>query len=196
MVWALAIAALLFAATVGAIVYVYGLPTAITSLLSRNITEPTSEDYAAYSAFVDDFFSSKRPGAEQFIGHDVYIASETLEMKNPGSLLPLDVAALGPSDMGEDFFRQNGHTWQLQPRFHTRMRIRVDNETSRSAGSYQDQPPCVLQLSRIGFNRRRSLALIYYSYRCSALCCSSGWVVLQKAEGNWHIKQFGAGFIY
>jgi hypothetical protein len=189
---------LLVAAGGGAVVYVCGLPPSITPLLNRNVTEPTSEDYDAYSAFVDDFYSSKRPGAELFQDAVIYVESETLQMGNSGSILPLEVAVLGPNDMGENFFRQNTRTWRLQPRFHTKLRILAGGEASRHVGSAHGQLPgsCMLQLSRIGFNRQKTLALLYYDYRCSPLCCSSGWVVLQKTEGNWHIKQFGAGVIY
>jgi hypothetical protein len=190
LVWALALVTSLFAVIVVAVVYLYGLPPVIASLLNRTVREPGSEDYAVYSAFVDGFFSSNSPsrGGES-IGQDgvAYVASETRQMKNPGSILPLDVAALGPSDMGEDFFRQNAQTWHLQPRFHTRSRVLLVGGQTVSG---------VLRLSRIGLNRRGTLALLHYSYRCGELCSRSGWVVLHRTEGHWRIEQFGSGVIY
>jgi hypothetical protein len=187
--WALALVSSLFALTVVAVVYVFGLPQVVASLLNRTVEEPATEEYAVYSAFVDGFFSSDRPGAGRSIGRDsvVYIASETLQMKNPGSILPLDVAVLGPNDMGEDFFRQNAQPWHLQPRFHARSRVLLIGG---------ERAPGVLRLSRIGLNRRGTLALLHYSYRCGWLCGQSGWVVLHKAEGSWRIEQFGSGAIY
>jgi hypothetical protein len=229
LVWALAIATLLVAVTVAALMYVYGVPPVITSLLDRTVTEASSEDYAAYSAFVESFFSSSQPfRADQSIGRDnvVYIVDETLLMRSPGSILPLDVAALGPSDMGEDFFRQNARTWRLEPHFHARSRLLLvgremvqraawsgakelyeepkKGEESKwllhasPAGPFPDDPSVsgVLQVSRIGFNRRGTLALLYYSYRCGFLCGQSGWVVLHRTDGNWRVEQFGLGVVY
>lgn len=117
---------LLVVATAVAI-YLYG-PPFITSFLHRPVTEPTPEDYAVYSAFVDGFFSSNQPfKADQSVGLNnvVYVVGETEPMRHPDSILPLDVAALGPEDMGEDFFRQNAHSWPLEPRFHTALRISI-----------------------------------------------------------------------
>ncbi|SRR5258708_2451595 len=198
LIWASVIATPLFAATVACVVYVYGLPPVITSLLNRSVTEPASEEYAAYSAFVDDFFLSDRPfqiDRRVIQGSVVCIVGETEQMRSPGSILPLDVATLGPNEMGEDFFRQNAQTWRLHPNFHTRLRVSLVD--SDAAGAIPDNPQVcgVLQLSRAGFNRRGTLALLYYSYRCGLLCGQSGWVVLQKTQGIWRIKEFGSGRI-
>jgi hypothetical protein len=226
LVWGLAIAMPILAATVAVLVYLYGLPPVIASLLNRTVAEATSEDYAAYSAFVDGFFSSRQPfRADQSISQQrvIYIVDETIQMRSPGSILPLNVAALGPNDMGEDFFRQSARTWRLQPHFQTRLRVLlVGKEMARRAawsgieessgepkkgeenlavphagpsGPFPDDPLVsgVLQLSRAGFNRRGTLALLYYSYVCGDLCGRSGWVVLNKSDGKWHIKEFGPG---
>jgi hypothetical protein len=189
LVWTLALVTSLFAVTVVTVMYVYGLPTVVASLLNRNVQEPAAEDYAVYSAFADGLFSSNQPGVDRHISQNsvVYIASETRPMKNPGSILPLDVAVLGPNDMGEDFFRQNAQAWRLQPRFHARQRVSLVG-----GGPIYG----VLRLSRIGFNRRGILALLQYSYRCGELCGQSGWVVLHKTEGNWRIEQFGSRIVY
>jgi hypothetical protein len=229
LVWALAVTTALLTVTVAAIMYVYGLPPGIASLFSRAVAEPTPEDYAVYSAFVDGFFSSNQPfRADQSINQDnvVYIVGETRQMRSPGSVLPLDVIALGPNDMGEDFFRQNTQAWHLQPRFHTRLKVLLVGGDmvhrarlfgmeelfeqpkkgealkwlphASPAGPFPDDPRVsgVLQLSRAGFNRRGTLALLNYSYRCGVLCGQSGWVVLQAAGGTWCIKQFGSGVVY
>ena len=228
LVWAMAATTALVAVIVVAIVYLCGLPPA-ASLLRRPVAEPTPEDYAVYSAFVDGFFSSNQPfRADQSISQDnvVYIVGETRQMRSPGSILPLEVVALGPNDMGDDFFRQNTHTWLLQPRFHTKLRVVLVGSDmahraasfgteelfeqpkkgeelkwlpqASPAGPFPDNPRVsgVLQLSRAGFNWRGTQALLNYSYRCGVLCGQSGWVVLQGAGGDWRIKQFGSGVVY
>src|SRR5215831_1020498 len=126
-VWVLVTrAAPLFAASL-AMIYLYGVPF-VTSLLHRPVTEPGAEDYAVYSGFVEGFFSSSQPfKPDQSVSPDsvVYAVGETLPIRNVDSMLPLEVAALGPEDMGEDLFRQNAHSWLLQPRFRARSRISI-----------------------------------------------------------------------
>lgn len=207
--------------------YLYG-PPLLTSFFHRPVTEPTSEDYAVYSAFVDGFFSSSQPfKADQSMGVDsaVYVVGETSPMRHADSLLPLDVAALGPEDMGEDFFRQNTQSWLLEPRFNTTLRVSIVGRVmahraawagaeklferpegdavkwlphASPTGPFPETPRVsgVLQLSRAGFNRRRTLALLHYTYRCGVLCGQSGWVVLHKAGGSWRIEQFGSAVVY
>jgi hypothetical protein len=66
------------------------------------------------------------------------------------------------------------------------------------AGTFPEAPHVsgVLQLSRVGFNRQKTLALLYYSYHCGVLCGQSGWVALHKVEGKWRIEQFGTSRVY
>jgi hypothetical protein len=220
-------AALLLAATV-ATIYLCA-PPVITAVLHRPVTELGAEDYAVYSGFVEGFLSSNQPfKADQSISPDsaVYVVGETLPIRNADSILPLDVAVLGPEEMGEDFFRQNARSWLLQPRFHISRRISIVGRDMlhRAAwagaeelfdrpekgderkwlphtslrGPLTEAPSVsgVLQLSRVGFNRRKTLALLYYSYRCGVLCGQSGWVVLHKAGGSWQIEKFGRGAVY
>jgi hypothetical protein len=226
LVWTLAVAALL---ALIAAACVYRPPPTIASWFNRAVAEPRAADYAVYSAVVDGFFSSNQPFREdQTIRPDsvVYIERETQQMRSSGSVLPLEVVALGPNDMGEDFFRQNTQTWPLHPRFHTKLRVvlvgsdmahraasfgmeelfeqpKKGEELKRLApaspsGPFPDNPRVsgVLQLSRAGFNWSGTLAILNYSYRCGVLCGQSGWVVLQRTGGNWRIKQFGSGVVY
>ena len=90
---------------------------------------PSSEDYAAYSGFVDDFFSSRQPfRADQSLSPDnvVLITAETSTMKNTSDpILPLEVAALGPEDMGQDFFCQNAKSWHLEAQFRSQLKCAV-----------------------------------------------------------------------
>jgi hypothetical protein len=201
-------------------VYVYALPPTVAA--------PSSDEYAVYSAFVDGFVFSDQPvRVDTRIALDgvVYVVDETLPIKNPGSILPLEIAALGPNDMGEDFFRENNLAWRLQPRFHARVRVSLvgasaargialsakgpadpsaqsrEPKSAPNAGpavAFSDELaiPGVLRLSRAGFNRSGTLALVYYSYRCGALCGQSGLAVLEKTGGQWHVQHFGSGGIY
>ena len=196
----------------------------------RPLVPPTSEDYAAYSAFVNDFFSSKQPfRADQSIGPNniVLLVSETLTIKNPSDpILPLGVVALGPEDMGVDFFRQNAKSWQLEARFLTHLKCivvdkhmlyRAANAGSEELGdltkkgdegkwlphasptgpfSENPQVSGVLQFSRLGFDHSRNRCLVYYYYRCGVLCGQSGWAALCRIRGEWKLDEMGGGAVY
>ena len=197
---------------------------------NRPIVGPSSEDYGAYSAFVDDFFSSRQPfRADQSISPDniVFVVAETATMKNTAApILPLRVAALGPGDMGQDFFRQNSKSWPLESRFHSHLACAVvdkqmlhragvsgmgalfappkNGDASKwlphgnPAGPFPENPRVsgVLQLSRVGFDHTRTRGLVYYDYICGVLCGQSGWATLRKVHGEWKLDEMGPGVVY
>jgi hypothetical protein len=125
---------------VGVVLYSRGMLPILPFWWQRPITEPSSEEYAAYSGFVDDFFSSNQPfRSDQSISTDniVFIAAETLTTRNASDpILPLQVAALGSEDTGQDFLRQNARSWRLEPRFRTHLKCEVvDKEMAHRAAS-------------------------------------------------------------
>ena len=190
----------------------------------------SSEDYAAYSGFVDDFFSSRQPfRADQSLSPDnvVLITAETSTMKNTSDpILPLEVAALGPEDMGQDFFRQNATSWHLEAQFRSHLKCAVvENRMLHRAamsgveelfappnkvdagkwlphanpsGPFPENPKVsgVLGLSRIGFDHTRTRGLVYYDYRCGVLCGQSGWARLRKVHVEWKLDEMGSGVVY
>jgi hypothetical protein len=226
----------LFAATttvalvVGLVLYSRGLLPIHPFWWQRPVMALSSEDYAAYSGFVDDFFSSRQPfRADQSISPDniVYIAAETLTMKNTSDpILPLEVAALGPEDMGEDFFRQNAKSWPLEARLCTELKFDVVDKQmlhhaaksgseelfappkkgdagkwlphASPAGPFPASPKVsgVLQLSRIGLDHTRTHGIVYYVYICGGLCGQSGWATLRKVHGAWKLDEMGGGVVY
>lgn len=207
--WILIAAGLVAISSSSAFFYVYGLPSAIKSLLSRRVSSLSTVDYAVYAAFLDEFFSADEPfwGGNYISGNTLNIAVETRPTGSPPSILPLEVVALGPDEMAEDLFRQNSQTWQLRPYFHTKFKVLlVSKGMLRSARMFRPKPnektptdmpdSGVLELSRVGFDRKGTCALLYFNFRCGWLCGRSGWVVLNKQAGNWRIKQFGPGAIY
>jgi hypothetical protein len=226
----------LFAATstvalvVGLVLYSRGLLPMHPFWWERPVTAPSSEDYAAYSGFVDDFFSSRQPfRADQSISRDniVFVASQTTTMKNTSDpILPLEVAALGPEDMGQDFFRQNATSWRLDIEFRSHLKcIVVEGRMLHRAamsgmeelfeppkkgdagkwlphasptGPFPENPKVsgVLALSRIGFDHTRTRGLLFYVYRCGLLCGQSGWATIRKVHGEWKLDEMGGTIVY
>jgi hypothetical protein len=44
-------------------------------------------------------------------------------------------------------------------------------------------------LSRVGFSKDKTLALVYYTYSCGGLCGQGQYVLLRKREGQWKIEK-------
>ena len=118
----LAIAGGLFLLT-GIALYLYGGLPLFIKLANRPVSEPTAEEYAVYSAFIDNFFASNQPFRldEQITSESiVYIEDRTPAVENRLSLPPvLGVNAFGPD---YDFDQQNARSWPLSPRFRTHMK--------------------------------------------------------------------------
>ena len=229
LVWLLVVATTVFLAF-GFVLYSRGELPIHPFWWQRPVVAPSFEDYAAYSGFVDDFFSSRQPfRADQSISPDnvVFIAAETSTMKNTADpILPLQVAALGPEDMGQDFFRQNAKAWHLEEQFRSYLKCAVVDKRmlhraamsgseelfappkkgdagkwlphASPAGPFPENPKVsgVLQLSRIGFDHTRTRGLVYYDYRCSMLYNQSGWATLREVHGAWRLDEMGGGVIY
>jgi hypothetical protein len=219
-------------ATAGLFSYLYGNgPDGMLNLLFRRpVSEPTTEEYAVYSAFLDKFFSSDQPfRADQTIGPNnvIFVVGETVRMENESApLLPLQVAALGSADAGDDFFRQNTRAWPLKPRFRADVKWRLVNRDlmvraswangeklfappgevppgywlphqSRD-GPFPDQPAVsgVIEMTRIGMDYKHRAAILYYNYRCGILCGQSGWAAIHKIKGAWRADYFGSSIVY
>jgi len=197
-----ALVGLLLLAAIGlAVVNSYIPLPLISRVLSRPATDLSERDYAVYSGFVDGFFFSQTSPNGAFRNNPrgpdntVLVADQTLQvMDGSHDYLPLYVAALGPPEMGYDFFRQNTRAWHVQPLFQQNSRIALVSSDQHDAL----WGPCtpVLRVSRIGFNFRRTLALLYFSYTSGPLCCQSGYVSLRKDGRRWVIDRFGLGAIY
>lgn len=43
--------------------------------------------------------------------------------------------------------------------------------------------------SRIGYNRRRTQAMVYVGYRCDGMCGDGQIVLLERRGGRWTITQ-------
>ena len=44
-------------------------------------------------------------------------------------------------------------------------------------------------LSRVGFNKDKTAALVYYTYSCGGLCGQGQYVLLGKHDGQWKIEK-------
>jgi hypothetical protein len=218
--------------------YLCGGPPLFINLVNRPATEPTAEEYAVYSNFIDDLFFSNQPfHQDQRISLRSVVAivnrtSSTDGFHPPPHMLPMSVSSFFSSRLlgvdafgpGHDFDLQNARSWQLQPQFHSRMKwilvqpgamVVASGSGLEKLGKKEDlwqwlphpspQGPfpekpevCgVLELSRVGLDWRRRIAILDYGYRCGALCGQTGGdVVLHKTGKTWHVTSWGNGLIF
>jgi hypothetical protein len=52
-----------------------------------------------------------------------------------------------------------------------------------------------IALSRIGFNRQGTQALVFMSYGCGGLCGYGGFIMLEKQQGAWRVQKWLAGYV-
>jgi hypothetical protein len=84
-----------------------------------------------------------------------------------------------------DYNEQNEKTYRLQPKF--RMKQQYELLTKQEIYAHFKHPGeggWVL-LSAVGFNRRRTVAILWVSRGCPGLCGSGTFHVLHKTEGKW-----------
>jgi len=153
------------------------------------------------------FFGGDRTGSS----FTLLIFDKTAMVKNYSApILPLDLPAAAPEEAGRDYYRQNGQSWLLEPRFRLQLNYKLVSEdrdkspsvSPRATGSSVEgrQPASgLLKLSRVGFDRSHRFALFSYIYDGGLLCGESGIVTLQENGTNWSVKdlsntlEFGEG---
>lgn len=191
----------------GSVTLLFRLPINAAWLRS-GVSSPNDNEYRVFAGFLDDFVQSEVRAHDIPEGAHIYLLNETLLQRNPGPLIPLEVVALGSKEMAKDFYRRNETRWMLDSNFHSSTVELVSREVARRLAFTQGPTSQtaiaetigtsesfgeVLAISRPGFNRDRTAAVLYYSFQCGGICARSGWVSLRLANGSWHIEKFGAG---
>ena len=94
-----------------------------------------------------------------------------------------------------DYVRSNAKPSLLQPRIKVGVPYRliiVDElrsaiQTSGWEGFYQRYPDSGgwMELSAVGFNVNKTVAVVYMGHHCGPLCGGGGFHVLEKKDGKW-----------
>ena len=78
---------------------------------------------------------------------------------------------------------QQGNRWQQS---RSQPQIPTNPATDQITDDFPRSTDLIL-VSRVLFNGNKTVALVCVSARCGALCGSSGWDILEKTKGGWHI---------
>lgn len=96
-----------------------------------------------------------------------------------------------------DYLQQNKQPWLLQRKFHiekpyTLLTANEERAAFQSSpggweGFYQMYPDSggVIELSAVGFNAEKTVAVVYSGHQCGMLCGGGEFKVLQKRAGKW-----------
>ncbi len=195
--------------SVGAVIVLLGITVFLIRIYRPEwfafpVSGVSAEEYRVFSGFLNDFLKREQQHGNHQNFVKLEVVNETFARHDPGKVLPLDVVSLGSEQMGRDFFRKNRKRFSLKDVFETTVRVDLVSNSYAEKVSWggfdattKSAPESlgVFALSRPGFNRDQSEAILYYWLRCGGVCGQSGWVLLKKVEDTWHIEKFGTGLI-
>lgn len=84
-----------------------------------------------------------------------------------------------------DYNKQNAKTYRLQPKFRMKRRYELLTREEIYARFKHPGDGSWVELSAVGFNKKRTVAVLWVSYECPGLCGSGTFYVLHKRNGKW-----------
>jgi len=84
-----------------------------------------------------------------------------------------------------DYNEQNEKTYRLQPKFRMKQQYELLAKQEIYARFKHPGEGGWVVLSAVGFNRQRTVAILWVSTGCPGLCGSGTFHVLHKIEGKW-----------
>jgi hypothetical protein len=94
-----------------------------------------------------------------------------------------------------DYVRLNEKSWLLQHKFSLEIPYKTLSSDESKAifkeggweGFYRQYPNSggLIELSAVGFNADKTVAVVYMGHSCGMLCGGGGFHVLQKKDGKW-----------
>jgi hypothetical protein len=164
---------------------------------------PVPEEYAVWSALVDDLLASRgSPPA----GARVLIEQTTESVDRKTAIVPLQLLSLGTEREIRDFLTKNRQPWLLQEGFNLQRKYTlVDRSAVRQflLCQYRTCPntliganaSAAISVSRVGFDMWHHHAVLEFSYLCGQRCGRSGYATLRKQDGRWMLEHFSQSWI-
>ena len=84
-----------------------------------------------------------------------------------------------------DYNKQNATTYRLQPKFRMKRRYELLTKEEIYARFKHPGDGGWVELSAVGFNSQRTIAVLWVGYGCPGLCGSGTFYVLHKKNGKW-----------
>jgi hypothetical protein len=160
-----------------------------------------AEEYAVYSVVIENLYLKKMKLREPLLISNRTSPYGNWESAVFGDDFPKGMTAeqrvsqlktIAPSVSKEalfDFDEKQMQSKELRPKFDLRVEYLLVNEHSKE-GYLTERS---IRFSSVGFNKQRNQAYVFTRFVCSALCSSSDFLVLEKVEGNWEVKEIIEG---
>ena len=84
-----------------------------------------------------------------------------------------------------DYKKQNAKTYRLQPKFKMGMRYELLTKEEINARFKHPGEGSWVEFSAVGFNSRRTIAVLWVERGCPGLCGGGTFHVLHKKNGKW-----------
>ena len=91
-------------------------------------------------------------------------------------------------DATTDFATANAKSWTLQPKFKLEKPYQLVSSEAIHRADFQKQYPSsggFITLSAVGFNKPKTLAIVYSESSCGGLCGSFRFHLLERVQGKW-----------
>jgi hypothetical protein len=171
-----------------------------SSILAQNA--PDSDEYSVYTSLLQQEFIGK--GTKEIV-----VRKQTAidNFSNDESLTYLTESL--PSlakETYEDFDSCNKKSTALTDKFNLKVKVNLVGEEidrifyeSRQSNSKEDgwevfhkkypTAGAIITLSRVGFNKDKSQALVFVAHSCGWLCGEGNYILLEKKDGVWKVEK-------
>lgn len=148
--------------------------------VAPNSQVPPTEDpesYEVYSVILNSF--SKQHAKSMVIRAETKGEEMCLQPEKESKKLIGDAIT--------NYVRLNGKTWPLQERFNIEQpyKLMKNAEVEKAIEGKPIFEFYLIELSAVGFNSEKTIAVVYMGYICGGLCGAGGFHVLQKKDGIW-----------
>jgi hypothetical protein len=143
----------------------------------------SEEEFKVYSYLLNN--------DKSLMGSRIFIANKTSSgLIKPYSNLKEVLSAVGaithytlPEELSDDYISKNEKTTEINDNFDLKLDYKVGD-----AGEFNnDNFGVIYGFSRVGFNKEKKIALVYFEYYGGAKNAGGTFVILTRNDGKWSI---------
>ena len=160
---------------------------------------PDADEYAVYAALFAEKGNDKQ--GTQIVLEDATVVNDTFSKRMDQKSIE-KLFGLPSQDAIQDFVTKNRKSSVLKDQFKMKATIILINNSDVKRlfhdsidGGWElfhakyPNATSINTLSRVGFNKDRTEALVYYTYSCGGLCGQGQYVLLRKHDSYWKIEK-------
>lgn len=164
---------------------------------------PDLDEYSVYSDLLKEEFIGKRT-KQIVIKKETAVQNFSANEKIPTEGLQGSLSSL-KKETAEDFLLRNKQSAKLTDKFKLKVKINlvgeeidkifIENNRNGSTENgwmifHKRYPTAdgIITLSRVGFNKEKTQALIFVAFGCGWLCGEGNYILLEKQEEEWKVK--------